>query len=152
MPNGHKNLTLSRAPVNVWEQPGWGASLSTVDRERVICGAWGALLTIYGLRRRGWLGHSLVAAGTGIVARAAAGHHDLTRARTWIARALDVCGWGRRETTDAVIDASDASFPASDAPSWTPTAGVKAQNERARTKTKSAKRGRARAREGQQWQ
>lgn len=157
MANGHKNLTLSRAPVNVWEQPGWGTSLSAVDRERVMCGAWGALLTVYGLRRGGWLGYTLAAAGTGIVARAVAGHHDLARVRTWTTRALAACGCAASDDTDTVVDASEASFPASDAPSWTPMAGIKTQNERvgarpddnARARAKSSSGRRARAREGQ---
>lgn len=129
MANGHRNLTLSRASVNVWEQPGWGASLGTFDRERVICGAWGALLTIYGLRRGGWMGRALAAAGASIMSRAIAGNHDLTRARMWVGRAL--AGWNS-SSQDRVTDESDASFPASDAPSWTPTSGVRTRDERAR--------------------
>lgn len=133
MPTSHKNLTLSRAPVNVWEQPSWTASLASIDRERLICGAWGALLAIYGLRRGGVVGGTLVAVGGSIVARAVTGNQDLTRARSWVERALDVCGWtSRAGRDDRVMDESDASFPASDAPSWTPTAGAKTRDERAR--------------------
>lgn len=117
--------------MNVWEQPGWSASLGTFDRERVICGTWGALLTVYGLRRGGWFGRAVAAAGAGIMSRAIAGKHDYTRARTWFARALDVFGWNSGGQ-DRVMDESDASFPASDAPSWTPTSGVRTRDERAR--------------------
>lgn len=130
MADAHRNLTLSRASVNVWEQPGWSASLGTLDRERVICGASGALLAIYGVRRGGWAGRALVAAGTGLVSRAIAGKHDLTRARTVLGRLLDARGWNA-SLPDRVMDESDASFPASDAPSWTPTSGVKTRDERA---------------------
>lgn len=130
MAESHRNLTPSRGSVNVWEQPGWGASLNTLDRERVLCGAWGALLAIYGMRRRDWIGRALTAAGATIVSRALAGNHDLTRARAWVERTWDVIGTSRRQ--DRVMDESDASFPASDAPSWTPTAGVKTRDERVR--------------------
>jgi hypothetical protein len=139
MANGHKNLTLSRGPVNVWEQPGWGGSLRTIDRERVLCGVWGALLTAYGMRRRDWVGRALTAAGVGILTRAASGKHDLTRARTLVDRALDAFGWMPNQS-DRVSADSDMSFPASDAPSWTPTSGVKTRDERAK------------GREGQTWQ
>jgi hypothetical protein len=132
MANGHKNLTLSRASVNVWDQPGWMSSLKTLDRERVICGASGALLAIYGMRRGGWLGRALTAAGAGIVGRAVSGRHDLTRARLAAARILDGIGLTTDESQDRVLNASDESFPASDSPSWTPTSGVKTRDERSR--------------------
>lgn len=117
-----KNLTLQRSSVNVWEQPGWTPDTSPWDRERLFVGVTGAGLALLGLQRRGWLGGLLGAAGAGLVARAFRGRHDLTRARGWADRRLRARGW-RRE--DAVHDASDESFPASDAPSWTPTAGAK---------------------------
>lgn len=132
MANGHKNLTLSRASVNVWEQPGWISTLKTLDRERVFCGASGALLAIYGMRRGGWLGRALTAAGAGIATRAFNGKHDLTRARSVVGRILDDIGLNTDNARDQVQNASDDSFPASDSPSWTPTSGVKTQDERAR--------------------
>jgi hypothetical protein len=132
MANGHKNLTLSRASVNVWDQPGWMSTLKTLDRERVICGASGALLAVYGMRRGGWLGRALTAAGASIVGRAMSGKHDLTRARSVIVRMLDEVGLNADDARDRVMNASDDSFPASDSPSWTPTAGVKTRDERSR--------------------
>jgi hypothetical protein len=132
MANGHKNLTLSRASVNVWDQPGWMSSLKTLDRERVICGASGALIAVYGMRRGGWLGRALTAAGASIVGRAVSGKHDLTRARLAVQRMLDGIGLTTDEAQDCVMHASDDSFPASDSPSWTPTSGVKTRDERSR--------------------
>jgi hypothetical protein len=132
MANGHKNLTLTRASVNVWEQPGWLSTMRTLDRERVICGASGALLAVYGMRRGGWLGRALTAAGAGIVSRAISGKHDLTRARAAVGRLLDDIGMNVDDTQDRVLHDSDASFPASDSPSWTPTSGVTARDERSR--------------------
>lgn len=117
-----KNLTLRRSPVNIWEQPGWTPDTSFRDRERLLLGLGGAGLALYGLRRRDWIGAILGAAGAGVLTRALRGRHDFTRARGWADRALQSRGSRSR---DAVEHASEESFPASDVPSWTPTAGAR---------------------------
>jgi hypothetical protein len=130
MATSHRNLTPARAPVNVWEQPGWGKALDGIDRDRALCLISSAAVAAYGFRRRGLLGGALAAVGASFAARAIAGHNDMAQARIWLERALDACGWASRR--DRVEDDSDASFPASDAPSWTPTAGATTRDERAR--------------------
>ena len=123
MADTSKNLTLHRSQVSVWDRPGWTPGSTAWDRERLIMGAWGGALALYGLKRGGWLGLPLALAGAGIVSRAAQGKHDLERARSWADRLLVACGWC---SADVVQETSEESFPASDPPSWTSAAGGRA--------------------------
>ncbi len=107
--------------MNVWEQPGWSQFTTGWDDERWIAAGGGSVLALVGWKRGGWLGNLLAFAGAGLALRAAQGYHDLTRARLWIDNTLRSRGW---RSADIVHDASEESFPASDAPSWTPTSGA----------------------------
>jgi uncharacterized membrane protein len=122
MSDGTMNLRVERSEKSVWDKPGLTAKLSTYDQERWLAAACGSALAMIGARRGGFGGGLLATLGAVLAVRAAMGRRDLGVAREWLDARLKDRGW---RSVDVVHDASEDSFPASDSPSWTPTAGAK---------------------------
>ena len=122
MSDGTKNLQVARGDKSVWDKPGFGATLSTYDQERWMTAAWGSALAMIGARRGGFGGGLMAMAGLVVTIRAAMGRRDFSMMRDCIDQSLQDRGWRR---ADVVHESSDESFPASDSPSWTPTAGAR---------------------------
>jgi hypothetical protein len=115
------NLRTHRAAVSVWNRRGWDGSRERLTLARWLIGAGGGVLAIEGLRRRSVPGGVLAGLGGAVAWWALSGEGDLSDGRRWIEQLVERMS-GRRD--DQVHEASADSFPASDAPSWTPTVGT----------------------------
>ncbi len=115
------NLTTHRATTSVWDRRGWDGSRERLTAMRWLVGVGGGALAIQGLRLRSVAGGLLAGLGGGLAWWALTGEGDLSGPRRWFDRILEQAPWHRE---DLVHEASAVSFPASDAPAWTPTVGI----------------------------
>lgn len=111
------NLVPQRGP-SVWDRPSPARGWTIEESEKWCVTLCGGTLALVGLRQRTVGGALLAAIGGALAVRALIGHRDLWNARCFVDGLRDPSSPG-----DQVDAASDDSFPASDAPPWTSTAG-----------------------------
>jgi len=115
------NLTAHRASASVWDRRGWDGTRDRLALSRWLVGVGGGALTLQGLRRRSLTGSVLAGVGAGLAWWALSGQGKLSAASRWFTDFVDRSGSSR---DDVILAASADSFPASDAPAWTPTVGT----------------------------
>jgi hypothetical protein len=115
------NLTTRRGATSVWDRRGWDGTRPWPTVTRLLVGAGGGALAIQAFRQGTWKGRVLGTMGSTLAVWALTGEGDLSAARRWFNEIVERSPWG---TEDRVGQESAESFPASDAPSWTPTVGT----------------------------